>query len=82
MDVHSLRHTFATLLSKAGVVPHMAQEMICHRDIRLTTCPPKPWRRSMNVYTHLHLADASGAVEALPTIGAVRGGAMNLRVLR
>jgi len=58
VDVHSLRHTFATLLSKAGVVPRMAQELMRHSDIRLT----------MNVYTHLHLADTAGAVEALPSI--------------
>jgi len=40
VDVHSLRHTFATLLSKAGVLPRMAQELMRHSDIRLTTCPP------------------------------------------
>ncbi|KPK43260.1 MAG: hypothetical protein AMK72_13580, partial [Planctomycetes bacterium SM23_25] len=28
VDVHSLRHTFATLLSKSGVVPRMAQELM------------------------------------------------------
>jgi len=59
VDVHSLRHTFATLLSKAGVVPRMAQELMRHSDIRLT----------MNVYTHLQLAATAGAVEALPGIG-------------
>jgi integrase len=59
VDVHCLRHTFATLLSKAGVVPRMAQELMRHSDIRLT----------MNVYTHLQLADTAGAVEALPKIG-------------
>lgn len=37
----------------------MAQELMRHSDIRLT----------MNVYTHLHLADTPGAVEALPSIG-------------
>ncbi|HOD81750.1 MAG: site-specific tyrosine recombinase XerC [Planctomycetes bacterium ADurb.Bin126] len=62
VDVHSLRHTFATLLSKAGVVPRMAQELMRHSDIRLT----------MNVYTHLQLVDTAGAVETLPTIGIQR----------
>lgn len=57
-DVHSLRHTFATLLSKAGVAPRMAQELMRHSDIRLT----------MNVYTHLQLVDTAGAVESLPSI--------------
>ena len=37
---------------------HLAQELMRHSDIRLT----------MNVYTHLHLADTAGAVEALPRI--------------
>ena len=63
-DVHSLRHTFATLLSKAGVVPGIAQKLMRHSDIRLT----------MNVYTHLHLADTAGAVEALPSIGPAQPG--------
>ena len=60
-DVHR-DHTFATLLSKAGVVPRMAQELMRHSDVRLT----------MNVYTHLHLADTAGAVEALPTIASAQ----------
>ncbi len=56
--VHSLRHTFATMLSQAGVSPRRAQELLRHSDIRLT----------MNTYTHLELADTAGAVEALPSI--------------
>jgi len=62
VDVHSLRHTFATLLSKAGVVPRMAQELMRHSDIRLT----------MNAYTHLQLIDTAGAVERLPSVGPVQ----------
>ncbi|MGA2265326.1 MAG: site-specific integrase [Phycisphaerae bacterium] len=62
VDVHSLRHTFATLLSKAGVVPRMAQELMRHSDIRLT----------MNTYTHLQLIDTAGAVELLPSVGLVQ----------
>ncbi len=58
LDVHCLRHTFATMLSKSGVVPRMAQELMRHSDIRLT----------MNVYTHLGLHDTAGAVESLPSI--------------
>jgi len=58
LDVHSLRHTFATMLSKAGVAPRMAQELLRHSDIRLT----------MNTYTHLELVDVQGAVEALPGV--------------
>jgi len=58
VDIHCLRHSFATMLSKANVAPRMAQELLRHSDIRLT----------MNTYTHLQLVDTSGAVEALPDI--------------
>lgn len=63
LDVHSLRHTFATLLSKAGVLPRMAQELMRHSDIRLT----------MNTYTHLQLIDTAAAVQTLPSIGHEAG---------
>ena len=56
VDVHSLRHTFATLLARNGVSPGVAQKLMRHSDIRLT----------MNTYTHLGLADTAGAVAALP----------------
>jgi len=56
VDVHCLRHTFATLLARNGVLPGVAQKLMRHSDIRLT----------MNTYTHLGLADTAGAVEALP----------------
>jgi len=58
VDVHSLRHTFATLLARNGVSPTVAQKLMRHSDIRLT----------MNVYTHLELADTAGAVAGLPAI--------------
>jgi len=57
VDVHSLRHTFATLLAQNGVSPGVAQKLMRHSDIRLT----------MNTYTHLELADTAGAVALLPT---------------
>ena len=60
VDVHSLRHIFATMLSQAGVRPRTAQELMRHSDIRLT----------MTTYTHLGLVDTAGAVEALPSVGA------------
>jgi len=64
VDIHCLRHTFATMLSQAGVAPRLAQELLRHSDIRLT----------MNTYTHLQLVDTSGAVEALPNIHDSRSG--------
>ena len=58
VDVHCLRHTFATLLARNGVSPGIAQKLMRHSDIRLT----------MNTYTHLELADTADAVAALPAI--------------
>jgi integrase len=37
VDVHSMRHTFATLLARRGVSPGVAHKLIRHSDIRLTT---------------------------------------------
>jgi len=59
VDVHCLRHTFATLLARNGVSPSVAQKLMRHSDIRLT----------MNTYTHLELADTAGAVASLPSFG-------------
>lgn len=56
VDVHALRHTFGTLLSKGGVTPRTAQAAMRHSKIDLT----------MNVYTDPKLLDVAGAVEALP----------------
>src|SRR5262249_9515194 len=36
LDVHALRTTFGTLLSKGGVMPRTAQAAMRHSDIRLT----------------------------------------------
>ena len=58
IDVHALRHTFGTLLSKGGVAPRTAQQAMRHSDVRLT----------MNVYTDPRLLDVAGAVEALPNL--------------
>ena len=56
VDVHSLRMTFATLLSKGGVSPKVAQMAMRHSDIRLT----------METYTDPKLFDVAGALDALP----------------
>jgi integrase len=63
VDVHAMRTTFGTLLSKGGVSPRTAQQALRHSDIKLT----------MGVYTDPRLLDVRGAVErlpALPLIGA------------
>jgi len=61
IDVHGLRTTFGTLLSKAGVHPRTAQSAMRHSDIGLT----------MNTYTDPKLLDVAGAVEALPALPAL-----------
>ena len=58
IDVHSLRHTFATLLARNGVSPAIAQKLMRHSDIRLT----------MNIYTHIELTDTADAVDSLPSL--------------
>jgi integrase len=58
IDVHALRHTFGTLLSRGGVAPRTAQQAMRHSDVRLT----------MNVYTDPRLLDVAGAVDALPAL--------------
>jgi len=58
VDIHALRHTFGTLLSKHGVSPRTAQQAMRHSDISLT----------MNTYTDPKLLDLAGAVDLLPTL--------------
>ena len=58
VDVHSLRHTFGTLLSAAGVAPRTAQAAMRHSTIDLT----------MNVYTDPKLLDVAGAMDSLPAL--------------
>ena len=68
-DLHSLRHTFGTLLARSGVNPRTAlvlrseaplrrveMELMRQGDVRLTTA----------IYQHLELADTAGAVNLLP----------------
>jgi integrase len=56
IDVHAIRHTFGTLLSKGGVAPRTAQSAMRHTDIDLT----------MRTYTDPRLLDVHGALDALP----------------
>ena len=59
VDVHALRHTFGTLLSKGNVAPRTAQAAMRHSSLDLT----------MNVYTDPQLLDVAGALEKLPELG-------------
>ncbi len=58
IDVHALRHSFGTLLSKGGVTPRTAQAAMRHSDISLT----------MTTYTDPKLLDVQGALDALPSL--------------
>src|SRR5262249_25170211 len=58
VDVHAMRTTFGTMLSKTGTAPRTAQAAMRHSDIKLT----------MGVYTDPGLLDVRGAVEKLPAL--------------
>ena len=58
VDVHALRHTFGTLLSKGGVAPRTAQAAMRHSDVNLT----------MQRYTDVKLLDVRGALDSLPAL--------------
>jgi len=58
LDVHSLRTTFGTHLSRAGVPLRTAQAAMRHSSPTLTA----------NIYTDPRLLDVHGAVESLPTL--------------
>ena len=58
IDVHALRHTFGTHLSKGGVAPRTAQAAMRHSTLELT----------MNTYTDPRLLDVAGALKVLPVL--------------
>lgn len=59
-DFHALRHSYITLLERAGVGVKLAQELARHSDINLT----------MKRYTHAQLRDRGQAVDKLPALTA------------
>lgn len=56
IDVHALRHTTATQLARAGVLPQVAMNVMRHASFETT----------MKHYTHLVLNDTGAAVERIP----------------
>ena len=58
LDIHCLRHTFATWLAQSNVPLQTAQRLMRHSDPKLTS----------NVYTHLGLLDMGAAVSNLPSL--------------
>ena len=63
VDVHALRTTTGTHLSKAGVTPRTAQAVMRHSTLDLT----------MNTYTDPRLLDVAGALDALPDLPLTNG---------
>lgn len=57
-DFHSLRHTFITNLTKAGVAPKVAMDLAHHASVDLT----------MNYYSHTVVADRADALGVLPDL--------------
>lgn len=60
LDMHALRHTFASRLARAGVPLQKAQRLLGHSDPKLTAA----------IYTHLETEDLRDAVDALPALEA------------
>ena len=58
VDVHALRHTFASHLVAAGVAPRTAQAALRHSSLELT----------MQLYTDPRLLDVAGALAVLPAL--------------
>ena len=58
LDVHALRHTFGSHLSRGGVAPRTAQAAMRHSAIELT----------MQTYTDPRLLDVAGALNVLPDL--------------
>jgi integrase len=58
LDVHALRHTTATFMSRAKVPPAVAQRIMRHSDIKLT----------LQVYTDVQQLDEAAALAALPAL--------------
>lgn len=56
VDIHSLRHTYATFLVKMGVPPRTVQALMRHSSINLT----------MNYYVDISLLDTASAINVLP----------------
>ena len=55
IDIHALRHTFASRLARVGVPLQQAQHLLGHSDPKLTAA----------IYTHLTVDDLRSAVDAL-----------------
>ena len=55
LDIHALRHTFASRLARSDVGLVQAQRLLGHSDPKLTA----------QVYTHLEVEDLRGAIDSI-----------------
>ncbi|MDD3181120.1 MAG: site-specific integrase [Opitutaceae bacterium] len=60
VDFHALRHTFNSMLARAGIAPRVAMELMRHSDMRLT----------QTTYTDVTLLPLFNALEKLPSPSA------------
>jgi len=58
VDFHALRHTFISLMARAGVAPKVLMDLARHSDINLT----------MKHYSHTLVQDRAEALVALPDL--------------
>jgi Phage integrase family len=68
-DFHSLRHTLATNLARAGTAPRVAMEIMRHSDMRLTA----------KTYTDAGLLPVADAVLKLPGLATTSKGRTQIR---
>jgi len=65
LDFHALRHTYISLMARAGVPPKVLMDLARHSDINLT----------MAFYSHTLVSDRAEALSALPDLtGRPAGG--------
>jgi integrase len=62
LDLHALRHTFATRLARSGAALMHTQRLLGHSDPKLTA----------QVYSHLDAEDLRGAIDSTPSLGGIR----------
>ena len=58
IDLHALRHSYATMLASSEVPPRTAQVLMRHTDLKQT----------MSVYVHPRIVDSARAIEQLPDL--------------
>ncbi len=58
VDFHALRHSYISLMARAGVAPKVLMDLARHSDVNLT----------MGYYSHTLMADRAEALKSLPDL--------------